>query len=678
MFERIAKYRLRLLVRGVFLVLALGSVALAVGTLLLLKERSYMHYQDRLKVRLDQFQHQLLHPIGQTTLLNQENLDLNPAGRPIKLQYGGFNTGNPRKAWDEATLSGCLVQYKEGTLCVGVSYDAHAGAFFNVAGSFASPKLFLHSPGQALDGATRMEISVTARGREMHWIASPQLEPTSRGKPPTETLRITGYRLDAQNRPQADDREFKGSVIGERHCAITPPELSSPAEIATCPKETFFAFRLPVDAFKDDVLKANPVWPPEDLKQAVFHIRILNPKGDSALLFDSAKGGKWPFDLKNLEASLTSEETLKIKRQGSKWESILSRPEIVEAAAPKSRLSSWWASGVELHGSREVATRRGVFELMLSIQPTVIYAELDGVASYLLKVVSFILFVLTIAWLSLEFFIVQRVSLLTRRAATVSKDVRKDVSVIDIDLSDQRGPDELGVLAGALDDLLRRVNEDLRREAVRLKQEKDSLEAIGHEILSPLATLEAMHPNESELTGWNVRRMQRAVRTLYGMSSPSAAFENSAVEREKIDLLIFLREVAENAHLAGIPQVRFASELAEPVFVRGDEGRLEDVVTHILKNANRYRPTGTDISISLRSDGTTAHARILNHGPHIPPDLIGLVFKYGVSDASAGDAENRGQGLFVAQTYVSKMGGTISVENVPEGVAFSISLPVMP
>jgi len=38
-------------------------------------------------------------------------------------------------------------------------------------------------------------------------------------------------------------------------------------------------------------------------------------------------------------------------------------------------------------------------------------------------------------------------------------------------------------------------------------------------------------------------------------------------------------------------------------------------------------------------------------------------------------ARQRGQGLFVAKTYMAKMGGTIVAENAPDGVRFVLTLP---
>ena len=114
--------------------------------------------------------------------------------------------------------------------------------------------------------------------------------------------------------------------------------------------------------------------------------------------------------------------------------------------------------------------------------------------------------------------------------------------------------------------------------------------------------------------------------------------------------------------------------------VRAEAYSLEDVVTHVMRNADRYRPPGTPITLSLDlADDTTARVRIHNPGPAIAPDAIERIFEYGVTDAGAEDGddphrERRGQGLFVARTYMAKMGGTIRAENVEGGVVFTLGL----
>ena len=51
------------------------------------------------------------------------------------------------------------------------------------------------------------------------------------------------------------------------------------------------------------------------------------------------------------------------------------------------------------------------------------------------------------------------------------------------------------------------------------------------------------------------------------------------------------------------------------------------------------------------------------------------IFEYGVSEAGgAADGSQRGQGLFVARTYMAKMGGTIAAVNEDGGVSFTLGL----
>jgi signal transduction histidine kinase len=142
-----------------------------------------------------------------------------------------------------------------------------------------------------------------------------------------------------------------------------------------------------------------------------------------------------------------------------------------------------------------------------------------------------------------------------------------------------------------------------------------------------------------------------------------------------IDLNEFLRKVAANAHFAGIEGVEYAPT-SEPVFARADEYSLEDAITHILRNADRYRNSRTAITVSLACVDNSATIAIHNQGPPIDASIVDRIFEYGVSDPHAvAQREHRGQGLFVARTYMAKMGGTISAANTGDGVTFTLALP---
>lgn len=194
--------------------------------------------------------------------------------------------------------------------------------------------------------------------------------------------------------------------------------------------------------------------------------------------------------------------------------------------------------------------------------------------------------------------------------------------------------------------------------------------------MSPLQSLMVLHGGADDPGHRYVQRMQQAVHVLYGTASPAEALQAADVTQGRLDLDAFLRHVADNAHFAGIDNVVYEGG-AGSVIVRADEFALEDVLTHILRNADRYRPTSTPIVLTLAASESTASATLRNQGSTIAQDLLGRIFELGVSDpylpAPQGDSQHRGQGLFVAKTYMAKMGGTINARNTADGVAFTLT-----
>ena len=326
--------------------------------------------------------------------------------------------------------------------------------------------------------------------------------------------------------------------------------------------------------------------------------------------------------------------------------------------------------------AREVVdTSLGRHELVLTGDIRSINQALAAVATRLAWTVGAMLLAVGFTWGLIELFVIRRITLLTKRAAAVSLGMRGGEGLASLDLSDLRGGDELGVLAQGLKDLLQRVNDDVRREQIRAKQEQEMWHAVGHEIMSPLQSLMALHGERDDPSARYISRMQQAVRVLYGQASPSEAFESTTLALETVDLDAFLGHVAGNAGYIGIERVEYA-RLGMPLLVRADEHSLEDVVTHVLRNADRHRTPGTPIRITLAVEAQSVELSLHNQGATIPEDSLGRIFEYGVSDApDAAAAGRRGQGLFVARTYMSKMGGTIVARNEADGVAFVLTLP---
>jgi signal transduction histidine kinase len=678
-------YRVRLLLRAVFVFLMVATVGLALSVLQQEKQLSYKNYQTNFQKTREQIAATLRHPSGQLALLNPSAVS-GVALHPLLLPFAALDFDDLQKVQQAVAMSGCLAQYgSNGSLCVGIGNNPWAGGFIYVAGTFDSALLVPHVRGdQVLDQAHRVHVKVALRGQVYDWIAP--FEESTEPQTPASRLggmrgRLTGFTAADVARAKAPAvKDFRGWIWQNPHC--NQPSL---IDDSGCARSAFFSLRLPIGVLQEALFeKRRPVWPPEDLSRINVSIAVLAP-GDGPPLLDSDKGPSAPaFSLADLKPMLLPGESLQIRRVADGGAHADDMPQLVGAIDPEDQ--SWHivttlirrlpvdAYDVPLAAKEIITTPAGSYEVLLKGDVRSVSKSLSVVASRLTWFVGAMLVALALAWLVIEIGIIRRIKVLVKRADDVGERVRAARGFSESGLADLRGDDELGVLATGLHDLLRRVREDVERENIRAEQERDMWHAVGHEIMSPLQSLMVLHGSADDQSHRYINRMQQAIRVLYGRASPSEAFQSSELQVGEIDLAAFLRHVADNAPCIGIDDVRFHGP-NEPLLARADEYSLEDVVTHVLRNAERYRLPDTPITITLEAVDTGITITIHNQGPPIAAEMLGKIFEYGVSDqADSGANGNRGQGLFVAKTYMAKMGGTIIARNLEDGVSFVMSL----
>ena len=682
----LASFRQRLLFRTAFLMLALATLAMAIFVLQEEKQRSYDNYQKSFAQTKRQIAAQLRHPTGQLALLNPPDPSAATTPlHPVLLPFSAIDFDDQTKVRNAVEMTGCLVQYpRHGSLCVAVGSNPWAGGFIYAAGTFASKTLVPHAVGDKyLDTAHRLRVEVALRGQTYRWITPFELlaDPGSPQHVGTRG-RFTGY-VEIATRDYTGARtvrDFRGWVWQESDCIDNDP---SPRD--GCDKKSFFSLRLPVDILRDALfLKERPVWPPADLTQMQVRVEVLGPGDDSVLFDSSGEGAVPPFSLNDLRAVLLPGETLRIRRSGQKPPADLVR--LSGSDASQAELSPLllrlihrlpvesFDAPVEMED--QIDTPSGNYTIHLSGDARGVNKSLGAVATRLSWFVLAMLLAISLTWLVIEVGIIRPIAQLTKRSSQLSKTVRTDGGLAHLDLADLRGRDEMGILANCLNDLLRRVKEDAERERIRAEQEKDMWHAVGHEIMSPLQSLMALHADENDGNPSQryINRMLQAIRILYGSARPSEAFASSALAVQTMDVDKFLHTIAANSASVDIHNVRYAGGRG-PILVRAEEYALEDVVTHVLRNANRYRLPDSPITLILEATEIDATITIHNAGPQIDSELIDKIFEYGVSDqAESGAQGNRGQGLFVAKTYMAKMGGTITAKNEIDGVSLVLVL----
>src|SRR6185436_16051548 len=141
--------RLRVFFRGVFLLLALATVALAGFVLREEKELGLRAYREGFGKTKEQIVARLRHPTGQLALLNPVTRDgaVTPL-KPVVLPFSAIDFDDKAKVQQAVEMAGCLVQYRDGSnLCVAIGNNPFAGGFIYLAGSFASGALQPHATG---------------------------------------------------------------------------------------------------------------------------------------------------------------------------------------------------------------------------------------------------------------------------------------------------------------------------------------------------------------------------------------------------------------------------------------------------------------------------------------------------------------------------------------------------
>jgi two-component system phosphate regulon sensor histidine kinase PhoR len=110
--------------------------------------------------------------------------------------------------------------------------------------------------------------------------------------------------------------------------------------------------------------------------------------------------------------------------------------------------------------------------------------------------------------------------------------------------------------------------------------------------------------------------------------------------------------------------------------VRGDEGRLGQVLVNLLHNAVKFSPRGGDVVVRLRVDGDDVLTEVEDHGIGIPSASLDRVFeRFYKVDRARVRGGGTGLGLAIARHVVEQHGGRLWVDS-EEGRGSTFSFAV--
>jgi signal transduction histidine kinase len=114
----------------------------------------------------------------------------------------------------------------------------------------------------------------------------------------------------------------------------------------------------------------------------------------------------------------------------------------------------------------------------------------------------------------------------------------------------------------------------------------------------------------------------------------------------------------------------------EEVQMRGDAGRLRQLVLILLDNALKHTPANGSIDVQVTLHGGHVQLQVRDTGPGIDPRDLPYLFDRFYRADRARSGEGTGLGLAIGRWIVTAHGGTIRATNLAEaGALFTVLLP---
>lgn len=247
----------------------------------------------------------------------------------------------------------------------------------------------------------------------------------------------------------------------------------------------------------------------------------------------------------------------------------------------------------------------------------------------------------------------------------------------------QRGlaHDELAQLAGDFDLMAARI------EAL-VAHDRSVLQDLSHELRSPLARLQLIidlarrsnDPAEAQpyflQAEDEIARLDRMLGEMLALSRMEGGLPG--MQREQVDLAALTRDAVEQFRIdadAGHVELKLAG--VDSLVVSGNAMLLERALGNLLANAIKFSPDGGAVELTLCAGQGLAQLALRDHGPGVPDEELGSLFRPFFRGSNAARAEGHGLGLAIVERVVQVHGGSIDVRNADGGgLEVRLALPL--
>ncbi|MBH6948340.1 HAMP domain-containing histidine kinase [Clostridioides difficile] len=232
------------------------------------------------------------------------------------------------------------------------------------------------------------------------------------------------------------------------------------------------------------------------------------------------------------------------------------------------------------------------------------------------------------------------------------------------------------------------LEKDVNKERMLLEQRKELVDAISHEMKTPLGIIRAYTEGlmdevdeEKKKNYMNViieetDRMNNMIVSLLDLSALEAGV--SKLNPERFDFIEFVETVAGRL-LIDTPDANFYFTYDLPeyeVFVVADKMRMEQVVENLIINAKKHVVYNGNLDLSITCENGLLLFEIYNDGRIIEQDEISKIWSKFYRSVQSQRKGGSGLGLAIVSQILTMQGLEYGVNNRDRGVEFYFMIPI--
>jgi signal transduction histidine kinase len=231
------------------------------------------------------------------------------------------------------------------------------------------------------------------------------------------------------------------------------------------------------------------------------------------------------------------------------------------------------------------------------------------------------------------------------------------------------------------------INALLTRTRQAMEKQHRFIADAAHELRTPITALSLLAENVEHAGTQDERQKRQALlrlgldrlNRLIGQLLDLARLQSDLKStRQTVSFDCIVQDaIADLYPLAEASQIDVGVTRREPLHVMDRDGGLIQLVRNAIDNAIRYSPAGTKVDVSLFTDNGHAVLCVEDSGKGIPENELQQVLQpfYRIDGTSQ---IGNGLGLAISHEIAQRLGGTISLSNLPVGgLRFRYSQPMI-